>query len=638
VSIFRTWCLLLALMVGVFAPPLRAASGGDGEVPMIALNFADTVDVRVLAKWVSEVTGQTFAYDDSFQGTVMLEAPKEIPESSLMPLFESILKLKGFALVERGDLVMIVKNTAAPALDTGVVLPQQQPLAEGTDFVNQIVEIKHADANAVASALAPFLSGPQAVRVMPDQNKLSISDYAENVRRALEIVALLDRRQMAPRVVVTGLKFARAADVVKQLDTAFQKARAAKGPGAGLPLFGADKRTNSVVIVAREEDLSGIDNIIGMLDVEAYEPERPVRIYRLQNAKAESMMPILQELLEALRQPPPGQDDAGQAASPGEKENARDIRIVGDLENNALVVAATRDDHEWFADLVDELDQRRPQVLIEAWLVVVNERGARELGVELEARGHSGGSDLRAGTFFGLTETDEDTGARGLPLVPPSGVTLAILSPSDVTAVLTALESRDNGRIISRPRLLANANEEATFKSIREEPTTTISAITSSTSTTSFGGFEAAGTELTITPTILEGDYVYLDIALTVSNFVGTAPSEEVPPPRESNEIVTGVAVPNLATIVIGGIVRTEDVVGIKKVPILGDIPLLGLLFRSKTKSTASNTLYAFIRPQIFRAADFSDLKAASAPAEKKAQEIEKAPSAVPGTGSYGAD
>jgi len=617
VSMFRIWCVLLALMVGVFAPPLRAASGGDGEVPMIALNFADTVDVRVLAKWVSEVTGQTFAYDDSFQGTVMLEAPKEIPESSLMPLFESILKLKGFALVERGDLVMIVKNTAAPALDTGVVLPQQQPLAEGTDFVNQIVEIKHADANAVASALAPFLSGPQAVRVMPDQNKLSISDYAENVRRALEIVALLDRRQMAPRVVVTGLKFARAADVVKQLDTAFQKARAAKGPGAGLPLFGADKRTNSVVIVAREEDLSGIDNIIGMLDVEAYEPERPVRIYRLQNAKAESMMPILQELLEALRQPPPGQDDAGQAASPGEKENARDIRIVGDLENNALVVAATRDDHEWFADLVDELDQRRPQVLIEAWLVVVNERGARELGVELEARGHSGGSDLRAGTFFGLT---------------------AILSPSDVTAVLTALESRDNGRIISRPRLLANANEEATFKSIREEPTTTISAITSSTSTTSFGGFEAAGTELTITPTILEGDYVYLDIALTVSNFVGTAPSEEVPPPRESNEIVTGVAVPNLATIVIGGIVRTEDVVGIKKVPILGDIPLLGLLFRSKTKSTASNTLYAFIRPQIFRAADFSDLKAASAPAEKKAQEIEKAPSAVPGTGSYGAD
>ena len=98
--------------------PLTIKPAQPGGVPMITLNFADTVDVRVLAKWVSEVTNQTFAYDDSFQGTVMLEAPKEVPESSLLPLFESILKLKGFAMVQQGDLVMIVKSTAAPALIT----------------------------------------------------------------------------------------------------------------------------------------------------------------------------------------------------------------------------------------------------------------------------------------------------------------------------------------------------------------------------------------------------------------------------------------------------------------------------------------------------------------------------------------
>ena len=662
----RIWCVLLLLGAGALGATPRWAEAGEatapqpaaatqpagaalpagakqpGGVPMIALNFADTVDVRVLAKWVSEVTNQTFAYDDSFQGTVMLEAPKEVPESALLPLFESILKLKGFALVRQGDLTMIVKSAAAPALDTTLVLTNQESSAHGTEFINQIVKLEHADPATVSAAIAPFLSRPDAVRVLADQNKLSISDYAENVRRALEVIAHLDQQEERPQVALLPLQFARASDLTKQLDTIFGKAKGAKGPGAGLPIFNADQRTNSVVIVCRLDELQPIMATLKTLDVPATAPDRPVHIYRLQNTQAEKIMPILDELLKGIQQkaageqgaqgaqPTPGAE-APPAGAPQEKVRGRDIQVVGDTENNALIVAATKEDHEWFAALVAELDQRRPQVLIEVWLVVVDENGARDLGVELLAVGRSGDATLSGGTFFGLTTPDKTTGVRTLPIPPSGGITLAILDPDGLTAVLNALETRHSGRIISRPRLLANANEKATFSSTHEEPFVTISAITASTSTTSFGGYQKAGTELTITPTILEGDYVYLQVDLSVSNFSGTAPSDQVPPAKDENRITTGVAVPNQAAIIIGGIVRDEDSIIVSKVPILGDIPLLGLLFRSKSTSTTHSTLYAFIRPRIFRAADFSDLKEASAPARTEAEGVEKTAPAVPG-------
>jgi general secretion pathway protein D len=181
---------------------------------------------------------------------------------------------------------------------------------------------------------------------------------------------------------------------------------------------------------------------------------------------------------------------------------------------------------------------------------------------------------------------------------------------------------------MSRPRLLANANQEATFQSVNQEPFVTVSAITTTTSTTAFGGFEQAGTELTITPTILEGDFVYLDVRLVVSNFTGTAPAAQVPPPRDENKVETSVTVPDRSTIVIGGIIRTEERETVSKVPILGDIPLLGLLFRSTSSDTEDSVLYAFIRPQIFRAPDFSDVREASARAE---QDLEKAEEAYAG-------
>ncbi|MFO8006993.1 MAG: type II secretion system secretin GspD [Candidatus Brocadiia bacterium] len=606
---------IVVLLVIFASPPSICAEmvqPPQGEQsPLVTLNLGDSVDVRVLAKWISEVTGQTFAYDESFQGTVMLETPRKLPESALLPLFESILQLKGYAMVRRGEVVMIVQTQAAAALEPDISLPSEELDGEG-EFVNKMVQIEYADAAVIAEAIKPLMSSPNAVQVLAEQNKLSISGQAGNVQRALAVVEHLDQREARPRVLLRTLQYARAADVVAQLEVAFPKQ--ATGPRAGLPVFNADRRTNSVVVVAAERDVDAVEETLQTLDVEAVQPQRPVRVYPLQNTKARHIVPLLEEIIQSVEGPTMPTGMTGQRkASAGTEQGGRPIKIVGDEENNVLIVVATRDGHEWLRPVIEDLDRRRPQVLIEAWLVALTESGARELGVELAARGSADDYSTLGTTFFGRSAVDEDTGVRGLPSPPQEGATIAVLRAGEVRAVLNALLQDEEARIVSRPRLLANANQEATFQSVQQEPFVTISAITSTTSTTAFGGFEQAGTALTITPTILEGDFVFLDVRLVVSNFTGTSPSAQVPPPRDENSVETSVTVPDRSTIVIGGIVRSEERETVKKVPLLGDIPLLGALFRSTSAETQDTVLYAFIRPEIFRAEDFADLQEASA-------------------------
>ncbi len=608
----------------VWAQPMAGEEGAEGgEARLVALNFADNIDVRVLAKWMSEVTGEVFVYDEAFNGTVSLETPKELPESSLMPLFESVLKLRGYTMVRRADVIMIVSTAKAPALDPSMVFPDGESRSEPGTFVNRLVSLRYADPQAVSEAIEPFLSDPNSVLVLRDRNMLAISDDADNVQRALEIVAHLDQKAARPKVVLVALTHARATEVASQLELAFAKGQKGEAGGAALPIFKPDQRTTSVLVITTENELRAIEAIVATLDTETVEPERLIRIYRLRNTKAESVLTTVGDIIQGggPTTGAAGPSQTGAGGAPGQDRPG--IQVVADQDSNSLIVAATKADHEWIGKLLEDLDQRRPQVLIEAWIVVVNESGAQDLGIEFAAT-ESGGTSTETGTAFGLTGTDEVTGVRGLRLPRDPGLTVGVMNPGDVIAVLHALEQEHKGRILSRPRLLANDNQEATFQSVTEQPYVSTNAITASTSTTSFGGFEEAGTILTITPTIYEDEYLFLDILLVVSSFIGEAPAPESPPPRQENRIETGVTVPNGSTIIIGGIVRAAEVATVDKVPLLGDIPLLGLLFRRKTTSTVKNTLYAFILPQILSAKDFSDLKDISAQSEDAASTMER--------------
>jgi general secretion pathway protein D len=285
--------------------------------------------------------------------------------------------------------------------------------------------------------------------------------------------------------------------------------------------------------------------------------------------------------------------------------------IIPEINLNAVILVAPGYLHDEVQRTLDTMDKRRPQVMVEVAIVEVTDGADLDLGIEWSHQGKHGG----VSTQFGLTNP---TAGSALPIqggVNPnlSGVVAGVLrSNGSMPVVLRALQEDKRLKVKSTPVLLVNDNEQATFSSLQEEPTTTTTQSTSTTKV-SFNGFEKAGTDLTITPHISQGEYIRLEVDLKVESFTGPAIDVGVPPPKSSNALLTSVTVPDQQLVVIGGMVSEKMVTKTEKVPILGDIPLLGNLFKRQVKGSTQTKLYLFIRPHILRNDQFDDLKQISA-------------------------
>jgi type II secretory pathway component GspD/PulD (secretin) len=219
------------------------------------------------------------------------------------------------------------------------------------------------------------------------------------------------------------------------------------------------------------------------------------------------------------------------------------------------------------------------------------------------------GSDSSTRVFgfssFGLSQVDADTGR--LALTPGLGFNGAVLNADVADVVLRALSTHSRSRIVAAPRVLVNDNATGTLFSIAESPFTSVNAA-NTISTTSFAGYADAGTEITLTPHISEEDYLQLQYVVSLSSFTGQG-TEGIPPPRQTDKVASEVTIPDGATIVVGGLNRRQDRATLSAVPLLGDVPLLGNLFRSRTANQSNTTLFVFIRPIILRDDKFADLK-----------------------------
>jgi type II secretory pathway component GspD/PulD (secretin) len=280
-----------------------------------------------------------------------------------------------------------------------------------------------------------------------------------------------------------------------------------------------------------------------------------------------------------------------------------------------VIVQATARQHRELEKLVEELDKRRRQVLIESRIVEVMTLDEFELGAELSY----GERDGFAFSHFGLsTNLDPRTGARSV-IVSPGGAA-GILDPDSVQAIVKALQSNRNARVISSPRILVNDNAAGFINSVAEEPYTEVSQ-GQVTSVTSFGGFVEAGTQFTITPHISDAGYLRVEYQITLNSFAGKPSDATIPPPRNTSSIRSEATVPNGHTIVVGGLQTSDEQKTVEKVPVLGDIPLIGIAFRNTSTRKAYKTSYLFITPRIMEREDFNDLKGISVEA---LQDVEK--------------
>jgi len=390
------------------------------------------------------------------------------------------------------------------------------------------------------------------------------------------------------------------------------------------------EKTNSILLTGPPSMHRVMASIVESSDRPGAYEAGMIRVYKLENADVQEVAQTIQELLKsddkqkekAFGIKYSGESVAGSSGTTDSAGMAETEEFVPQVETrvsiskstNSVVVQATARQHRELEKLIEQLDERRKQVLIEARIVEVVTSDDLDVGAELARVGNR----VLAFTSFGLSTIEAGSGTREI-IVSPGG-TAAVLEPDDVEAILHALQSSANARITSAPQVLVNDNSTAVINSVREEPITQLNA-SDTVATTSFAGFVEAGTTFAITPHISEKDYLRVEYEITLNAFETSSTDNTIPPPRRTTGIRSEATVPNESTIVVGGLQDAIQGKSVDKVPLLGDIPLIGYAFRRTIEREQYKTTYLFITPSIMKCKDFTDLKDAS---QKLHTEIEE--------------
>jgi general secretion pathway protein D len=606
---------------------------------MITLNLPNPVDVSVLLDYVHKLLGINFMYDQSvLQGKIMLMPPQKVAKEKFMPLVEAIFAYNGLVMLPSTDGWMTIhKITDVPHKPSPLVTPEELLAMGETDKVLTVVyKLRYTGAAPVQAAITPMATSQGTVLTFPSANIMLLTDYASNLRRLIKLLQLIDNKETSSQLRIFPLQFASAENLAGQITRVVLAQAAASGATQPQQLANVDfdSNTNQLIATATATDMVTIQELIEALDVAPKTGGRNLRIYALKNAKAKDVATTLEQLSSQLPSGVRTAPGARPGAAPGPVMQAGEsnipVKIVGDETTNSIIVFGPADMQTEIEALILELDRRKAQVLLEALVVQVTGSRNADFGAELEALGKGSPRGLGQTDFNFSTVTDPTTGARTINT--GQGITGAIISDDQVPIILRALLTTQNGQVISRPRLLVSDNKEANFASVDQQPTTAINTVTSTTATTSFANYQDAGTTLKITPHISPTgpeagnvDYLTLETEVEVSQFTGTSTSAEVPPPKRKDSMKSTLQVPDRSTVVVGGLSGYHMTSTVNKVPFLGDIPILGLLFSRTTTTRDDTTEYIFIKAQIARDTNFKDLREMSQQPRERSEAMQRA-------------
>jgi len=609
--------LALVLAVGTF--PTSAGAEAQG---MITPNYKDA-DLSQIIEAVSAVTGKNFIVDPRVKAQVTMLSSTPMSPNAFYEAFLSILQVHGFVAVPSGDTIKIIPDANArqvPAND----LPSRVS-STSDEIVTQVVAVKNVSAAQLVPILRPLIPQYGHLAAYPASNMLIISDRASNVNRMMRIIQRIDQ-QGDEAVDVVQLQHASAAEVVRIINSLYTGAGAA-AEGGGMPQVKiiADERTNSVLISGETSQRLRLKTLVAHLDTPlATGGDTQVRY--LKYADAEKIAAKLREQIQgiaAAAMPLTGAGGgAGGAASPMLSGGSGDksVSIWAEPQTNALVVTAPPKVMRSVMAIVDRLDIRRAQVLVEAILVEMSADKAMDLGVNwLVADTDSNGKSLPAGGFVqpvdgtgigqiiqGVLNPDAIAGL-------PSGLTMGlgeiVKGGTSWAAVIRAVGGIGNTNIIATPSIVTLDNEEAEIKIAQEVPFVTGQYTSQGIPGT--GGQvnpfqtiqrEEVGNILKITPQINEGSSVLLKISQEASSIA--ASSQQVSTNdliTNKRTITTNVMVEDGGIIVLGGLISDEVRESNSQVPFLGSIPIIGELFKTRSVDKVKTNLMVFIRPRILR-------------------------------------
>jgi len=644
--------ILLLLSVG-FAPVPALAQRARAETEgTVQLDF-DDVELAEVIDSIAKLTNRNFIYDDRVRGRVTIISPTEVSIDQAYAVFEAVLKVKGFTAIDGpGNVTKVVpiRDASVSSIDT---IKDGRPSRNRDKFVTRLVPLQYIGAESITNTIKPLVSKDASMVAYEPTNTIILTDTESNIRRLLSILEAIDVESYREELAVIKIKHADAATLGDQISeiysvdasatggnrtAAARRAAATRRTGsraAAQPAAGGspsakvriitDERTNSIMVLASRQQIEDIRGLVRKIDVKV-DGEGKIRVYYLRHADAEEMATTLNNLLSGQRSS--GSPRRSGAASPAAAggatpqalrsavtELSEGVTLTADAATNSLVIQASKEAYETLVKVIEKLDISRPQVLVEALILEVDVNDSLALGVGATLRLVNGDTDLLFSTVLPFV-------APGVaPVIGQLFTTNNGLTPGNIedgqvtdngaTVGVNVQAAAGDGKvnIVSAPHILTSDNEEAEIRIGDNIPIITgrTNAATGGDSLSQSVNVERrdVGVTLRVTPQISEGDTVRLDIfqELTkVTDDIDTGDPEQVGVALRNRRVENTVVVNDGETVVIGGLIDDQEDVKESKIPFLGDIPVLGWLFKTRTRSLEKKNLLIFLTPNIIRA------------------------------------
>ena len=628
--------LLRALLVSVV---LVSACPAMAQEQTWKINLKNA-DINEFVSQIAAITGKTFVVDPRVKGKVTVISNASLNEHDVYELFLAVLRVHGFAAIETSGVVRVQQQTLAK--QSGSPLDDAKNIA-GEELVTRVISAQYVDSNELVKTLRPMIPQYGNIAAITNPNVVIISDHAENVVRLMRLIEKID----VPgdeSVVVVPLKDAWVGNIVELLQKLAPEQLSATAKGPQSIQIIANERNNSIVLRGKSRPIAEIQKLIQELDQPATATGATQVIY-LSHGAAKNVAEIVRALVTGGSTSSGGGGGGAAGGSTVAVASPTKLNIQADETLNAVIVRADPADMSEILEIIHNLDVRRTQVLIEAAIVEISLDNTLNYGVDFAGLDTSGNAVPLISTALSpsiaalIKAITGSVDASGNPIVPVAalsalsspGVAVARLSSNGFSfaAVLQAIATSTKANLLSTPSILTLDNAEAKILVGQEVPFRT------GTFTTTANGADNpfttiqrkdVGITLTVTPHIHDGTSVRLDVKQEVSNLVLTSLAAVATDTlsdvvTNKREITTTVLAEDKETIVLGGLIEDDIQDTRKKVPLLGDIPLIGkALFQNVQKEHTKKSLLVFLRPTVLRTAD--DVKSVTDRKYEKVWEI----------------
>lgn len=610
-----------------------AADAGAATDDLVYLNATD-VDIKDMIKQISKATGTNFLIDDKVRGKVTIISEKPMTRDMAYQAFLSALQVMGYTTVATPAGLIKIVGTKDALTEPIELFKDEMPYTDR--FITRIVQVRNISANDLATVIKPLVSKEGNLFAYPATNSMIITDSGSNIDRVLRIAKELDQEGPQEVMEIVPIQNADAADIADKIVQLFdQETKGGAAPAgrrgrAGAPELEdtpsiskviSDQRTNSVIILGSKRAILKVRAVIAQLDAPVTGVEGGIHVYYLKYANAKQMAEVLSNLVSGASGSSKKEEPktaAGkkaaveQAGKVGAVELEGGVKVTADESTNSLVITASPKDFETLIDkVVSKLDLPRKQVYLEAVVMELRVDKIRNIGLSgnLGNVFSLGGGEMTGfGSLLPTFSNDISNiaaAAGGLAGGVSSTRTVSFdlgggktVTVPAVSALIHALQTDQDANVLSTPSILTLDNEEAQIQVGQEVPTPSGTTVSSGVTTFNVTR-QDTGIILKITPQISESNTVRLKLTQEVKNVVGNDPN--LGPTLTKRSVQTVVVAQDKQTIVIGGLIDDQASVTTNKVPFLGDVPVVGNLFKNRINHKTKTNIVVFITPYIIR-------------------------------------